>query len=336
MIDMNDRILLTPYGAFSGITTAEYYSDGSPKELRLDEKNMIVTHVGELVPYYGEDTLRRKYKASVSFYKNGMIKAISLEEQQEVITPIGELPAELVTFYDTGELKRAFPLDGKISGFWSEEDERELNIPLSFEFEFTNFTALLSGICFYKSGDIRSITLFPKEEITVNIPVITEGKDGTENRIKLPLSARHGFSIYESGELQSVEPAAPVQLKTTIGTLTAYNASAIGINADSNSLVFDNEGRISSLITSSDRITVIEKGGAMSMFSPEVINDEDEEIKITVPLVVSFDYDAQEVKITGADGEEKRYSLSSSFIISHNIITGCTAEDCKSCTLCEK
>jgi hypothetical protein len=332
---MSDKMLLTPYGAFSGITTAEYYSDGSPKELRLDEKNMIVTHAGELVPYYGEDTPRRKYKASVSFHKNGMIKAVSLEEQQEVITPIGELPAELVTFYDTGELKRVFPLDGKISGFWSEDDERELNIPLSFEFDFTDFTALLSGICFYKSGDIRSITLFPKEEITVSIPIIV-GREGAINRDKLPIAVRHGFSVYESGELQSVEPAAPVKLKTAIGTLNAYNVSAVGINADSNSLVFDKEGRISSLITSSDKIVVIEKSGAMFMFSPEVINDEDEEIKITVPLTVSFDYDAQEVKITSADGEGKSYSLDSSFIISHSSITGCTAEDCKSCTLCGK
>jgi hypothetical protein len=67
----------------------------------------------QLIPFYGEDSLRRKYKASVTFYGNRALKAVSLDAQQEVLTPIGEMPAELVTFYDTGELKRVFPLDGK-------------------------------------------------------------------------------------------------------------------------------------------------------------------------------------------------------------------------------
>lgn len=31
-----------------------------------------------------------------------------------------------LTFYENGELKRVFPLDGKISGFWSEEEEKRL------------------------------------------------------------------------------------------------------------------------------------------------------------------------------------------------------------------
>jgi hypothetical protein len=212
---------------------------------------MLVTHVGELVPFYTE-THRRKNKCSVEFHKNGMVKAVALNEIQEIQTPIGEFPAELVTFYETGELKRFFPLDGKISGMWSEEEEKSLAIPLSFEFPFSSFTAIISGIAFYKTGDIRSITLFPGEKI----PISTEYGE---------IPARNGFSLYESGKLESLEPALPFVIQTPTGPRRAFDPNAIGVNADINSLVFSEEGKIINYIDLATAICNPEKCASCSL-----------------------------------------------------------------------
>lgn len=320
---MNDGKLQTPYGIFSGITTNEYYPDGKIKGIRLDDKNVILTHAGELIPFYGEDSPRRKYKSTVTFHKNGMIKAVSLEEQQEVLTPIGELPAELVTFYDTGELKRVFPLDGKISGFWSEEDERALNIPLTFEFDFTSFTALISGICFYKSGDIKSLTLDSTERVEIRA-----GNIG-------PIAVRYGFSLYESGALETLEPAEPVKVMTPVGVLTAFDPNASGINADANSLTFDEQGRVTGLVTS-DRIFVHTKSGGMFSFTAKVIFADAEECGNTVvPINIGFSYDEENVVIAMDSGEIHQFCFDDDFMIYPDITGGCSAEKCASCSLCK-
>ena len=222
---LDDNKIQLPGGVFAGVESYVCYPDGELEGIRLSEKNMLVTHAGELVPAYTE-THRRKVKYSVEFFRNGMIKAVSLDEQQEIQTPIGEFPAELVTFFETGELKRFFPLDGKISGLWSEEEEKKLAIPFSFDLSFTKFTAVITSVGFYKDGDIRSITLFPGETI------IIQTQYGE-------ISVRGGFSLYESGELESLEPSRQTQIQTPIGVIAAFDPNAVGVNADSNSLAFD-------------------------------------------------------------------------------------------------
>jgi len=192
-VELEGRHIQTPFGVFAGISSLSTYSTGELLGLSLREPNVILTHAGELVPFYTE-TPRRKNKFAVEYYKNGMLKAVAMEEQQEVLTPIGELPAELITFYDSGEVLRVFPLDGKISGYWSEEEERALHIPLSFEFDFAKFTARIDSICFYQSGSIRSITLFPGERITVQTDM---GE----------VESNAGFSLNEDGSLKSLAPS---------------------------------------------------------------------------------------------------------------------------------
>jgi hypothetical protein len=231
---LEDSMIQLPSGVFAGVDSYACYESVELEGIKLSDKNMLVTHVGELIPFYTE-THRRKNKYSVEFHKNGMVKAVALNEIQEIETPIGEFTAELVTFYETGELKRFFPLDGKISGMWSEKEEKALAIPLTFDFPFTSFTALINGIAFYKSGNIRSITLFPGEKI----PIATEYGE---------IPARNGFSLYESGKLESLEPAIPFAIQTPAGPVKAYNKNAIGVNADINSLVFDEDGKIISYI----------------------------------------------------------------------------------------
>jgi len=227
---LENNIIQLPSGVFAGVASYACYPSGELEGVKLSEKNMLVTHVGELVPCY-EETNRRKNKYSVEFYKNGMVKAVALNEVQEIQTPIGEFPAELVTFYETGELKRFFPLDGQISGMWSEKDEKALAIPLSFDLPFTSFTAIISGVAFYQGGNIRSITLFPGETISIK----TEFGD---------ILTRNGFSLYESGKLESLEPAAPTLIKTPKGRVKAFDPDAVGVSADVNSLVFGEDGDV--------------------------------------------------------------------------------------------
>jgi len=321
--NQENNIIQTPYGVFAGVISSECYPEGGVKELRLGEKNVILTHAGDLIPYYGDETPRRKFKSSVSFHKSGMVKSVCLEEQQDVLTPIGEFPAELVTFYDTGELKRIFPLDGKISGFWTEEDERELNIPFNFEFEFASFSAMLIGICFFKNGEIKSITLYPGEEISIDTP-------GT-GKMKL----RCGFSLFESGKLESAEPAAPTKLKTPIGEIMVFDTQAIGVNADDNSLRFDEEGRITALATSISGFTVSSCCGETRFFKPdEVINPLDGESMMIVPLRLEFDYENEVVVIQEASGEKSPFSFKESFIIFKAEVSGCSGLDCSSCSSC--
>ena len=319
---LENNMIQIPSGALAGVESYSCYPDGELLGVKLAEKNTLVTRAGELVPAYTE-THRRKNKYSVEFYQCGAIKKIALDEIQEAQTPLGELPAELVTFFETGELKRIFPLDGKISGMWSEQEEKALGIPLSFELPFTAFTAIIGGIAFYRSGVIRSITLFPGETVPVAI------KYGE-------IIARNGFSLYESGKLESVEPSVPVVIQTPIGALTAFDPNATGVNADINSLVFDEDGKIMALTTVNNRVAARIENERPLLFAPrEVVNPLDGESMITEGLKISFDYDTDTVQFT--EGENNTILLISGCVFtitahSASALT-CSSADCAACSL---
>ncbi|MDR2295828.1 MAG: hypothetical protein LBD95_03435, partial [Clostridiales Family XIII bacterium] len=271
-----------PCGTLVGVKSCSRYASGEPEGLRLSKRNKLRTRVGELVPAYTE-THRRKPKPSVEFYRSARIKAVALEERQEIRTPLGAFPAERVTFFETGELRRFFPLDGKISGFWSEEEERALAVPLHFDLPVARFDAIIGGACFYRSGRVRSITLFPGERIAV---CTAQGE----------IAVRNGFSLHESGALASLEPAEPTEIKTPIGRIVAFDPDAVGINADSNSLAFDVRGRVTALRTVQNRVAVRTPDGRRRVFSPqEVINPLDGETMIPSGLDIAFDYAANAV-----------------------------------------
>jgi len=311
-----------PCGVLAGVESSSCYPDGELLGVKLAEKNTLVTHAGELVPAYTE-THRRKNKYSVEFYKSGMIKKIALNEMQKVQTPLGELPAELVMFFETGELKRIFPLDGKIGGMWSEQEEKSLAIPLMFELPFTSFTAIISGVAFYQSGVIRSITLFPGETVPIMI------KYGE-------IIARNGFSLYESGKLESFEPSVPVRIQTPIGKLTAFDPNALGVNADINSLVFDESGRVISVTTVQNRVAAQTADGRFLLFAPrKVVNPLDGESMITEGLKISFDYGADTVQFTEGESETILPVSGCAFTIAAYSASTfmCGPADCAACSL---
>lgn len=317
-----DGIIQTPYGVFAGVTATQSDADGMLTGLYLGEKNMLVTHAGELIPAYGEITARRRQKPSVTFHTNGMIKSVALEACQEIQTPIGELPCERVTFYETGEIRRVFPMDGQISGFWSESDEKALGIPLSFKFDFTEFTAYISAVSFYRDGSIRSITLFGDEKIQLKT------RFGAH-------TVRHGFSLYEEGGLRTFEPAVPTVFKTPIGSIAAYDPNANGINADSGSVMLDKLGELEGLCTVSQKIAVV-SGGETQFIAPAVTPLPMDAGTALTPLSLRFDTRANCVTLTS--------DISCTVPLEGSVFTilpfagdtgGCDPSACAGCSICK-
>lgn len=321
---IDDKHIQIEHGILGDVENFHTFPSGELQSVKLGGKNMVVTHVGELVPAYTENS-RRKNKASVEFHKNGLIKTVLLEEQEEVETPIGTLPLEQISFYNTGEVYRVFITNGQISGFWSEEDEKQYNIPLSFDFDFGKFTTYISSICFYKSGTIKSITLFPGERININTPAG-------------PIETTIGFSLFENGELESVEPAESLQIKTAIGEFSAIDPEANGINADSNSVKFDEKSRLYQFKVVENKIMVQTDDGGFDMIIPEEGKHplyDDQTVK--KPITVKFDFPND--KVTFISDKERVYPMEKTNFTIQVIPSdklGCSPSDCATCSLCNK
>ncbi|WP_368490040.1 hypothetical protein [Clostridium sp. BJN0013] len=266
----------TKYGTLKGLNYVKYYEDGSLKECTLDKLNKLETPYGLLIPKYEYGEERSKYIPSVAFYNSGSLKKIYFEKQTDVNTSIGMLPAELITFYEDESIKRIFPLNGKITGYWSEEDEYNLAEEIEIDASIGKLKEKIISVYFYKSGSIKSITFWSKNDIKINSPLGD-------------VFVRIGVSFYEDGKLKSFEPAKPTDISTEIGTIMAYDTQAMGIYGDSNSVKFSNEGRVESLMTSTDTIEVINIEGEKKLYKPllkeSVINENFMEI---VPLNIEF------------------------------------------------
>ncbi len=230
---------------------------------------VVDTPCGPLVPRAGEGTGRSRTGNPVARYKNGAIKSIALESQTIVPTPLGPLPAEALTFYENGALKRVFPLNGKISGFWTEENERALTRELDVALPIGRVAKRFICFHFYPDGRVRSVTLWPGERVDVTTPC---GR----------LSARVGIAFYASGAVRSLEPASEQPVRTPIGWMTAYDGSASGITGDENSLAFREDGTLVTLATCSCAVTVTAADGTRKTYTPVLRCDE------PVPVRLSF------------------------------------------------
>ncbi len=266
----------TKYGILEGISSVELYDNGKIKECSVNKKNVLNTPAGPLTPQYRDDGARNKYINALSFYKNGNIKKIALQKQSIVESGIGLMKAELITFYESGKIKRVFPLNGKITGYWTEDNEYELAEPQEFILPFGNFKKKIINVLFYENGNIKSITLWPKELAKLNTPADK-------------LYIHYGLCLYPDGSLKSCEPAFPVLIDTVIGKITAFDVNASGINGDINSLNFNENGGIKSVITSTDSIEVTGKNGETRRFEPVLRPGMPDEAGMDIiPLKVEF------------------------------------------------
>lgn len=310
--------LRTKYGLLQGISTVEYHSSGAVKSCILNQPNELITPYGTFIPQYTNDGDRRKYRNSLSFHENGVIKSIALENQSNVETRFGTFPAELITFYETGILKRLFPLNGKITGFWTEENEYDLAPLFEFKFSFAEFQNKVINLHFYETGRIKSLTLWPKEKVEVTTSV---GK----------IVTRTGFSLYPNGALKSIEPQTPLPVDTPIGTIKAFDLTAIGIHADQNSLTFYEDGRLKSLTTSSHLIEILSSEGVTTLIKPSLApNMFNPELMSLRPYTLQFLEDGFTVNGDSFYSYENNTFNVQPF--SFKMGEGCT--DCSSCSAC--
>ena len=285
--------LQTSYGTLSGISSSMTYGDGSLKSCIFNAKNCIKTPVGDIVPQYraaefGER--QKKHRSSLSFYEGGQLKSASLDVAMPLQTPLGVYKAEFVTFYPDGAVKRIFPLNGQIDGFWSEQMEGELAEVLDFDLPVGKFSAKIISLSFYPGGELKSITLWPGQRIMIDTPVGT-------------LPVRTGFSLYEDGSVRSVEPARVVELPTPIGLIKAFDPEMIGMNAEQNSVQFTPEGLLCSVKTVNTGIRVFTASGEEKLIEPlEAASLIDINDMRTVPMQVDFTENA--VQIAAAENHE--------------------------------
>jgi hypothetical protein len=266
----------TRYGTLTGISTVDYYKTGEVKECMLNKRNEIKTPYGTYIPQFEQDEVRKRFSKSVSFYKNGNVRSINLHEQSTIQTDYGTFPIELISFYKDESIKRIFPLNGKITGYWTEEDEVTLAKEFKFDLPFGTIEKKIIGLSLYPSGKLKSLTLWPNDEVLIETPVG-------------PLNIRTGFSLYENSELKSCEPKKPTGVLTPIGLIYAFDMNALGIHADDNSLNFTETGDIKSLMTSTDGIEIITPDDEHILIKPELVpNLLDPDIMDTVPVMIEF------------------------------------------------
>ncbi len=266
----------TLYGTVRGLTFHPPSSNGRTDGWIVSKKNTLDTPYGELVPQYETSDMGRRVRKAVSFYKNGAIKSLPLQQQTEIRTPAGTIAAELVTFHENGAIKRVFPLDGKLSGFWSWKNELALATETVLRTPGGIVRAKILGVRFYECGAMKSVTLWPGESASVRTPC---GE----------LEFRTGISFYENGAVRSLEPLKKTAVPTPLGMMTAFDNEPLGVHGDRNSLEFDRHGLVTGLKTVDDEVTAVFPGGGLQAFRPgEKNNVCGDERKVSVPLAIRF------------------------------------------------
>jgi hypothetical protein len=266
----------TIYGQLHGAEFRTLFSNGKTDGCLVKEKNLLNTPYGDLVPQYETEDMGRRQHKPFYFYKNGTIKSVPLQSQTLIRTPVGGISAELVTFYESGNLKRVFPLDGKLSGFWTARNEFALAEEITISSPLGSIRSKFIALQFYESGALKSLTLWPGEFLSLTTPA---------GLIRI----RTGIAFHEDGAIRLLEPAGVVRVETPVGTLTAYDNEPQGIHGDLNSLEFTPEGEIMALKTVSEEITVIDQLGNPHHFSPWLKDNPcGAERKVVVPMKVRF------------------------------------------------
>lgn len=281
----------SPCGPIPVSGPVEYYETGALKSCTPAGEVTLNTSAGSLIPQYTSDDLRRREVPRLEFHPNGQVASISLENRTDVQTPGGALEAEMLTFYPEGEVKRVFPLNGKLSGYWTQDDEAGLAEPLSLLTSVGPVSARLISLLFGRQGHLAGLTFWPGEVVNL------DADGGT-------LPVRIGIRFRDDGSVQSLEPEKPVTVGTPVGPVRAYDPDAIGINGDENSLHFTPEGDVLALRTVHTAL-VVQRDGEEVVFAPTLRDSHcgDEETE-PVPLGLRFDPEGVYVRLDPEGPEE--------------------------------
>ena len=205
--------------------------------------NKVKTKYGSFTACSDASDLRKKYRCPVEYHLNGNVKSIYLQDAEAVTLPAGIFQAELMTFYEDGNIKRLFPLYGQLSSYWGVEDEI-LNAP-EYVFAVNGQKLKIRPQClyFYPSGKIKSITLWPEDSITVNTSIG-------------PVTSKLGVEIYEDGKIKSIEPVFGTVFTTTYGEVRPFVVRKHMFHAEDASTRFDENGNVISFATLQTQVDV--------------------------------------------------------------------------------
>ena len=184
-----------------------------------------------------------------------MLRSLALEHAHSVATPCGPIPAEMLTFHPGGDLKRVFPLNGRLSGFWNQEDEDALARDVTMRTPAGTWRAKVICLCFTPGGQLRSVALWPGQTVDVPTPVGV-------------VRAHMGVAFGPDGEVQSLEPAEPVDVPTPAGLVCAFDSDAVGISGDAGSLVFEH-GAVRRVATVHTALALRGPGGGEVVHAPQ-------------------------------------------------------------------
>lgn len=248
-------VISTPFGVLETLPGIEFFPGGVVSSCIAARACPLSTPLGTLVPQFNAASLRKRQLPAISFHQNGMIRNLPLEDQVTIPTPLGLMPAEQVTFYDNGAVKRVFPLNGTLSGYWTQEDEASLATPVTVDTPMG--LVEVTPVCMYfgPEGNLRSLTLWPGIVLDVPTPLGS-------------IPVRSGVAYYDSGVLRSVEPVRPVAVPTPLGELLAYDQDAIGISGDQNSLRFCENGALLGLTTAAHAFELELENGRKKFLTP--------------------------------------------------------------------
>jgi len=254
--------------------------NGSIDTVLVKEKVTVETSVGTLIPRFTLDEDGRKKESPVKFYRTGELKSLPLEDATEIQTSVGVIKTELAIFYKSGALYRTFPLNGQVTGFWTEANEYEYAETVEIPTSVGTLKVKPIYLQFYETGELESVLFWPKERVTITT-------SAGETLI------RKGICFHKNGAVKGFEPAKKTTIESPIGTLTVFDPDPNGMLAEDHSVKFKEDGTVLSAITSSNQITATEEGAEDLLFSPKTVMSYcNEDAFFISPLKIYFGDDA--------------------------------------------
>ena len=144
---------------------------------------------------------------------NGNIRKAPLQDAATIETKFGKLSAELVMFYNDESLKKIFPLNGKLSGYWGEKDEYALAEDIDLPLSCGTIRAKVINIAFYEDGAVKSVEPAEPCDVETKIGKISAYDNDPEGII----GDTNSLQFDSDGEVTS--------LSTTHNTITVKKAS---------------------------------------------------------------------------------------------------------------
>lgn len=284
--------ITTKYGVLADCREKTYHKDGSLASAFAHKPSMLNTTVGKLFLAHDFSSPRRKYIPSAKFNPDGSLQAANLAEQTKIKTTVGDFYCEYLTFYPSGTPCRLFHLNGKLGGYWSEQQETELASITECQLPCGTIKAKIMTMHFYETGEIASVTFFPGTLLSVK----------TSHGL---IKTRIGISFYQSGNLKSIEPAAPVKITTPLGSIYAFDTEPLGVTGDLNSLVWDQTGQLCSCKTT-DALSLNFLNGNSQKINPlHKLSLCSDDVMINIPYTVSWNED--NIYIEGAASKHAVY-----------------------------